>query len=330
MSLAMLLGPTASAANLFATLKQAYGDKDGRLTAGRFAAAGKLFDAVDANGNGEWTQDEVLGLNRAEPQLRLKISLGEKGQGLVIESHAAEVEKPEVGAVNAGGVTSSVVGLPGVKVTLAANTAVARAQDYTSYAQSYVNNYDKDKNGYIEKDEMPGNLAPTFTSWDTNDDGKVYLDEIKTTFERQQAPMMSQVRATVTAQGNALFTALDANRDGRLGLREMRTAPQRLGELDKNKDGQVTPDEVPISMTLAFGLGNAGYYAYAPRVVQPGSGGTAAGTPAAGPEWFTRMDRNGDGDVTEREFLGTPEQFKKLDANGDGFIERSEAEAAKK
>ncbi len=42
------------------------------------------------------------------------------------------------------------------------------------------------------------------------------------------------------------------------------------------------------------------------------------------------MDRNNDGDVTEGEFLGTPEQFKKLDKNGDGFIERSEAEAAKK
>ena len=42
------------------------------------------------------------------------------------------------------------------------------------------------------------------------------------------------------------------------------------------------------------------------------------------------MDKNGDGDITLREFLGTKEQFKNLDKNGDGFIELSEAEAVGK
>src|SRR5262249_62218353 len=32
--------------------------------------------------------------------------------------------------------------------------------------------------------------------------------------------------------------------------------------------------------------------------------------PTRGPLWFRKMDRNGDGDVSEREFLGTPEEFK--------------------
>ena len=40
------------------------------------------------------------------------------------------------------------------------------------------------------------------------------------------------------------------------------------------------------------------------------------------------MDRNGDGDVSRREFLGTPEEFKKLDLDGDGLISREEAEKA--
>jgi hypothetical protein len=37
------------------------------------------------------------------------------------------------------------------------------------------------------------------------------------------------------------------------------------------------------------------------------------------------MDRNGDGDVSAREFLGTAAQFQSLDRNGDGLIDNSEA-----
>ncbi len=43
---------------------------------------------------------------------------------------------------------------------------------------------------------------------------------------------------------------------------------------------------------------------------------------------FIRMDRNGDGDLTLREWLGTKEQFQNLDKNSDGFIEQAEALAA--
>jgi hypothetical protein len=40
------------------------------------------------------------------------------------------------------------------------------------------------------------------------------------------------------------------------------------------------------------------------------------------------MDRNGDGDLTPEEFLGTRAQFDKLDTNHDGLIDFSEAAAA--
>jgi hypothetical protein len=39
------------------------------------------------------------------------------------------------------------------------------------------------------------------------------------------------------------------------------------------------------------------------------------------------MDRNGDGFVSRREFLGSREEFDQIDANKDGLISPEEAEA---
>ena len=44
------------------------------------------------------------------------------------------------------------------------------------------------------------------------------------------------------------------------------------------------------------------------------------------PAWFVRMDRNADGDLSPREFLGTAEQFQSIDANDDALIDRAEAD----
>jgi hypothetical protein len=50
----------------------------------------------------------------------------------------------------------------------------------------------------------------------------------------------------------------------------------------------------------------------------------------AGPLWFRKMDRNRDGDVSRREFLGSDEEFARIDTDGDGLISLEEAIAADK
>ena len=42
--------------------------------------------------------------------------------------------------------------------------------------------------------------------------------------------------------------------------------------------------------------------------------------------WFHKMDHNGDGFVSRREFIGSPEEFDKIDKNHDGLISPEEAE----
>ena len=53
-----------------------------------------------------------------------------------------------------------------------------------------------------------------------------------------------------------------------------------------------------------------------------------AGDSAAGPVWFQKMDRNHDGDVSRREFLGPRDQFDRLDRDDDGLIDAAESRAA--
>jgi hypothetical protein len=48
-----------------------------------------------------------------------------------------------------------------------------------------------------------------------------------------------------------------------------------------------------------------------------------------GPIWFQRMDRNLDGDLTWKEFLGPRHVFEELDADHDGLIDPKEAEKAR-
>ena len=54
---------------------------------------------------------------------------------------------------------------------------------------------------------------------------------------------------------------------------------------------------------------------------------TTAAHRSAGPLWFRRMDVNGDGDVSRREWLGSEEDFRRIDTDGDGLISLEEAEA---
>ena len=96
----------------------------------------------------------------------------------------------------------------------------------------------------------------------------------------------------------------------------------------RTKDGEISADEVPTTISVTFARGNAGNN-YGRVVSRTGTRGTVRSAPKDQPEWFTRMDRNGDGDVTLKEFLGEKPDFEKLDTNKDGFIEPAEAKAAK-
>ena len=123
---------------------------------------------------------------------------------------------------------------------------------------------------------------------------------------------------------------LDASNDGRLSVRELRSARARLARFDQNDDGVVLSDEIPARYQLTVLSGQTTYNPVQGSGFGQGVGYRLATSPPAshGPVWFRKMDRNLDGDVSRREFLGPPGHFGNIDTDGDGLIDLTEAEQA--
>lgn len=131
-----------------------------------------------------------------------------------------------------------------------------------------------------------------------------------------------QISIGAVRDGYPLLPEIDFNEDGRLTLRELRQASQRLAEFDRNGDGAISAGEILPTLRVAIGRGATVHRQlaavrsiHAPAVAQS----------VKAPDWFARMDRNKDGDVSRREFLGGQGQFDQLDADGDELISIDEA-----
>jgi len=127
--------------------------------------------------------------------------------------------------------------------------------------------------------------------------------------------------------GRSLFNVIDRNNDGQLSIREMRTAWERVKPLCKDGAGLEQKD-LPRALRVTLGQGNTFYRGG--FVVQPFGGPMTPGRRmgfGSVPVWFTKMDRNFDGDISPKEWLGTEEEFRMIDTDGDGLISAAEARA---
>jgi Ca2+-binding EF-hand superfamily protein len=148
-----------------------------------------------------------------------------------------------------------------------------------------------------------------------------FLDQLQ---EKQADAVTSVVSILASSDGRELFDLLDRNRDGRLGMWELRAAPRLLAQVGQKES--LDRGDMPISYHIALGLSQASFNR---------SGGVGAAAPRGLPmlalEWsdprlvlFHKMDRNNDGYVSRREFLGPAEVFRKLDAEGDELLSPEE------
>jgi Ca2+-binding EF-hand superfamily protein len=183
---------------------------------------------------------------------------------------------------------------------------------------------------FLTKEKLQENpylnfLANVFEEVDRNGDGKLTYDELKAFFDAITGGPGSQTYITIVDQGRSLFSLIDTNHDNRLSQREMLNFAKNFSKFDKNGDGFIERSELPRQFRLSVSQGPSNGRFGAQFVNFGGMGGQMIRSVGKGPAWFQKMDRNKDGDVSRREFLGTPEEFKEIDEDGDGLISVEEA-----
>ncbi|MAT16681.1 MAG: hypothetical protein CMJ46_15585 [Planctomyces sp.] len=199
--------------------------------------------------------------------------------------------------------------------------------DVLTYYQLQFLKLDGDQNGKLSMEEAgPLTLLAPFAALDKDQDNELTRDELSAYVEREAQLAQCQLFMTVDRKTQSLFRLLDADSDRRLEPRELLDPTAKLKSFDINGDGELTEPEMKTVYELSFELqppslfddtfsGNVG-----DRI------GPILSPPTAGPEWFRQMDRNLDGDLTRREFLGPTDTFQQYDRDGDGLISPTEAE----
>ncbi len=282
-------------------------DGDGKLNRQEFALAEDVFSRLDQNGDGRLSAAELAHWRRQPADMTWHVHAGRRPDAQRALDGSTSVSSDE--RSNEPALRFDVRFDEGRLPTIVAEV-VKRFEDHFVEA-------DANTDGLVDAKETGQSnfedLKQLIQIADLDGDDCLSRPELASwlAFEKQVA--RGHVLLTILDFGPGLFELLDANHDGSLSVRELRTTADRLQAAGCLADGHLKAASLPRQLTATVSLG------------RPTS--SLGEHERHGPEWFTAMDRNLDGDVSRREFLGPIDAFGRLDADRDDLIGPAEATA---
>jgi Ca2+-binding EF-hand superfamily protein len=300
--------------------------KAGGLMRGDIGFDTPTFDRLDANRDNKIDRKELTAWLNGPPDLELVVQFGAGAS-------------PPLVSPSGGRFGAVLAAQPTLFGTVVLNTRRTRVDFLARQAETPVapagrkqlealfRNLDANKNNVVERREAfrpPFAIVPFLRMADANGEGQITREEWMAFLDLRDRIVTPPIVMTWLDRDRSLFDFLDADHDGRLSRRELSTARARLAPFARN--GGVSRDDLPHQAQVVFQYGRLGDALPSNAVAVANMFGPAVRF--GGPLWFRKMDRNRDGYVSPREFLGTAEQFKKIDSDGDGLIDPQEADRA--
>jgi len=321
-------------------LRQFDKDKDEKLTRAEIGLGKEDFETLDANKDENLDKTELAKFLQRDADLEVVARLGKLDEDVVVVDLLPDESTSETGAANEGPsridlynpkqrpmalaavvsrVDKSTLRLKIGDATLELRTADenAPARNRFQFLIEQFRELDGDKKGVVEKTKAMQNpqILMLFDLANRAGDGKLTEKELKDYLDLQAAGGNCVTTVQCSDQGRSLFELFDANHDGRLSLRELQSVWSFVQPLPRASDSSMAKSEIPRRLTVAIGQGQFVSFARQPTSTA-GSGALV---------WFTKLDRNNDGDVSPSEFLASEENFRMLDTNRDGLISAGEA-----
>ena len=311
-------------------------NRDGKLSRTELPLDRAVFDRLDADHDGQLNAAELAGWQKLPPELELFAPLERNSRRDVLV-----MQSPETGAQS--GDRSPAPGLAALTPNGGAlrfpigekQLELVRRNGVSAFRATILKEFnDKAGKGDIVTEAAiyqppisQNVLVALLRLADRDGDNRLSRKEIDTFLEVQEKFFFRATYLTVIDRGQSLFEILDTDHDGRLSPRELRAAWARVEPWDRDHTGRITRRQLPRQFQLVLSHGQSRNNFPVPA----GAGFEELPTfrdRSRGPLWFRKMDRNGDGDVSATEFLGTREQFRRIDTDGDGLIDVTEAERA--